>query len=205
METIALLLAAGNSQRFGEDKRFIGVPPLLSRTLVSLYSTFDRIVMVHKENDDLSSINIDNTKVILVSHDNTHDPSLGASIAKGIKAILSVDNPPVFCAVFLADMPFIRATTLTNLVRFTQDKYGESLEKTVICRPRFESQAGHPVIFSSALFEALSQLTGEEGAKSIIKQNNTHYYEFECDDLGVCTDIDTLAAAELHGLIKSTV
>ncbi|MCL9773754.1 nucleotidyltransferase family protein [Vibrio methylphosphonaticus] len=204
METIALLLAAGNSQRFGEDKRFIGSPPLLSKTLLSLYSTFDRVVLVHKDGDDLSSINIDYAKVTLVSHDNTHDPSLGASIARGIKTILSVDNPPDFCAIFLADMPFIHSMTLTNLVRFTEEKHTQSLTTTIICRPRFEGQSGHPVIFSRALFDALSRLTREEGAKSIIKQNHAHFYEFDCDDLGVCADIDTLEAAKLHGLLTSS-
>ncbi len=205
MDTVALLLAAGDGLRFGEDKRFIGVPPLLERTLHSLYSAFDRIVMVHKATDDLSRLQIDSSKVILVAHDKTSDASLGGSISKGIDRIINLETPPELCAIFLADMPFIQEETLINLIQFAEKKCLETSCKTTICRPKFENGIGHPVIFSSTLFSALSLLNQQDGAKAVIKLNKKNYYEFECTDSGVCIDIDTLDAAKRYGIFSSNV
>ena len=205
MDTVALLLAAGDGLRFGEDKRFIGAPPLLERTLHSLYSTFDRIIMVHKVTDDLSRVQIDKSKVMLVAHDKTLDASLGGTISKGIESLLSLENPPELCAVFLADMPFIQEETLINLIQFAEKKCLETSCKTVICRPKFETEIGHPVIFSSTLFSALSLLNQQEGAKTVIRRNKNNYYEFECTDSGVCIDIDTLEAANRYGIWGTNV
>lgn len=201
MEFCALLLAAGDSNRFGADKRFIGSPPLLEKTLHSLYSSYEYIVLIHKEGDDLSAIRVDREKVILLPHSKHEDSSLGASIAKGVAYLLESNINPKFCAIHLADMPFIRKKTIDELHQRCLRTRSTTQEGKCIVRPIFENAKGHPVIFSEHFFHSLNQLKNCDGAKDVIRQNPASYREILTLDQGVIQDVDTPDTACKLGLI----
>ena len=200
-EFCALLLAAGDSSRFGLDKRFVGSPPLLEQTLQSLYGVYQQIIVVHKHDDDLSSISINSDCVTLVPHNKREDDSLGASIAVGIDHILQSYLTPSFCAIFLADMPYINYSTIIELHNQCVSVQSSPSDKRCILRPAFNKTQGHPVIFSSHFFTLLSQLKACDGARNVIKQNESNYVEVPVSDKGVITDIDTLETAKKLGLV----
>jgi len=195
VEFCALLLAAGDSKRFGVDKRFVGTPPLLEQTLQSLYGLYTQIIVVHKHDDDMSSISFDSDCVTLLPHDKREDDSLGASIAVGLNHILQSELTPSFCAIFLADMPYINYSTIIEL--------HNQCDKRCILRPVFEKTHGHPVIFSRHFFTILSQLKACTGARNVIEQNIEHYLEVPVSDNGVIIDVDTLEAAKKLGLVAN--
>ncbi|MGF1741709.1 nucleotidyltransferase family protein [Vibrio profundum] len=201
MEFCALLLAAGDSNRFGADKRFIGSPPLLEKTLHSLYSSYEYIVLIHKEGDDLSALRVDREKVILLPHSKHEDSSLGASIAKGVAYLLESNINPKFCAIHLADMPFIRKKTIDELHQRCLRTRSTTQESQCIVRPIFENAKGHPVIFSEHFFYSLNQLKNCDGAKEVIRQNPASYREILTLDQGVIQDIDTPDTACKFGLV----
>lgn len=196
-----MLLAAGDSNRFGADKRFIGSPPLLEKTLHSLYSSYEYIVLIHKEGDELSAIQVDSEKVILLPHNKHEDSSLGASIAKGIAYLLESNISPKFCAIHLADMPFIKKRTIAELHQHCLRTRSSTQESKCIVRPIFESVKGHPVIFSEHFFYHLNQLKNCDGAKEVIRQNPESYRQVLTLDQGVTLDIDTPDTACKLGLI----
>ena len=62
-----------------------------------------------------------------------------------------------------------------------------------IAAPVYQGVRGHPVGISSAFRQQLEALSGDEGARSVLR-NNAHMIELiEVDDPGVCRDIDTPA------------
>jgi molybdenum cofactor cytidylyltransferase len=91
---------------------------------------------------------------------------MGHSIAYGVK------NHQLWQGwmIALADMPNINLELLTNLLEKIQEKPNE------IVRPAFihnkKVKPAHPVYFPQQYGYQLSQLTGDNGAKSIIKQQN---------------------------------
>jgi molybdenum cofactor cytidylyltransferase len=50
---------------------------------------------------------------------------------------------------------------------------------------------GHPVGFSSRLKDELLAVSGDEGARAVVRRNDRDVRVIECDDPGILRDIDT--------------
>lgn len=177
----ALVLAAGFSVRYGSDKRFSGSEPLILRSLKNIINSFDAIYLVHRDNDEelialLKALPIDLIKAP------SNNISLGTSISVGFEHINNTQIPYESCAVFLADMPFIKEETIHKLQSYQHSNN--------IVRPRFNKNSGHPVLFGNNFFDALTNIKGKDGASDIIKKNFNNLTTIEIDDSGVIEDID---------------
>ncbi len=106
-------------------------------------------------------------------------PGMGDSIAAAVRATAQAHG----WLIVLGDLPLIQATTLTALAK--------ALGSHDVVIPVFNGQRGHPVGFSSRCRESLLGLTGDKGASSVIKQFEAA--EIPVDDVGVVSDIDTVA------------
>jgi molybdenum cofactor cytidylyltransferase len=177
----ALVLAAGFSKRYGSDKRFSGSQPLILKTLKNIINSFDTIYLVHRNSDEkiielLKDLPIN---LIQASSDNI---CLGTSISIGFEHIKKTKINYDSCAIFLADMPFIKEETIHKL---------QSLQKNdLIIRPKFEKKPGHPVFFGSDFFDELINIKGKEGASCIIKKNSNNLKMINVQDKGILQDID---------------
>ena len=105
---------------------------------------------------------------------------MAASLKRGVAA-LSPETRGVF--VFLGDMPRIPVSVPLRLA--------EALEGAVVAAiPTFQGQRGHPVLLGAGLFASIAGLSGDEGARPIIKRLGARLAEVETDDDGVLFDID---------------
>ena len=179
----ALVLAAGFSKRFGSDKRFSGEEPLILRTLKNIIKTFDSIYLVHRNSDEKILTLFKDLPITLIQAP-LNDICLGTSISVGIEHIKNTKENYDACAIFLADMPFIKEETINKILSFEKNKG--------ILRPSFKKKAGHPVVFSNEFFDQLLLLKEQEGANSIIKNNLESLCLLELEDQGVLEDIDYL-------------
>lgn len=107
---------------------------------------------------------------------------MGDSIAAAVRATSQAHG----WLIVLGDLPLIQAATLQALARALHD------HDVVI--PTYQGQRGHPVGFSARCREALLSLTGDTGASSVVKFFGA--FEIPVDDVGVVSDIDTLADLE---------
>jgi len=189
-ETIAaLVLAAGQSRRFGSDKRLAELPgrgALLTATLVTLRPHFRDIRVVVGRDDDAAALGIPAGIVTLANPEPQR--GMGASLAFGVCALLRESRARAV-AVMLGDMPWVRDATFVALAQ----RAGEAL----IVRPTFQGEGGHPVVFGRQFWPALCQLDGDGGARHLLLDNPTACVEIVTADPGVLKDVDEPGALDL--------
>ena len=97
--------------------------------------------------------------------------------------ILGKETDLLGCAVALADMPWLRANTLTDLL--------EHAAPDRIIVPVFNGRRGHPVVFGAQFLPELAELGGDTGARALLARHGV--LEIECDDVGILRDVDVPA------------
>ena len=80
-------------------------------------------------------------------------------------------------------MPWIESATLRQLAA--------AAAASTIVLPRHAGQQGHPVMFGRDFWPALGQLSGDEGARSVVQANRGSCVVIELADAGVLLDVDT--------------
>ncbi len=105
-------------------------------------------------------------------------PGMGDSIACGVAATPDAHG----WLILPADLPLIQPHTLLAVA--------EALQQHAVVVPRYEGQQGHPVGFAPPCREALLQLTGDQGARSVVAQHTV--CSLDVDDEGCVFDVDTV-------------
>jgi molybdenum cofactor cytidylyltransferase len=126
--------------------------------------------------------------IITVANDN-HPPGMGDNLAVGARATLAARG----WVVALADMPWIGADTVRRVAMAVSE------DEHAIATPVFQGQRGHPVAFGTLYGAALSALTGDQGARELLRAHAGQVRAIEVDDAGVLADIDTPEDLAPHG------
>lgn len=119
---------------------------------------------------------------------------MGESIALGVNATSDADG----WLILPADLPLIQPASLQRVA--------QALAETDVVVPHCQQQQGHPVGFGRRYLTALLKLTGDRGAREIVRQARAEgrVQDLHLDDAGIVEDIDTLhdldAAARLLAL-----
>jgi len=185
----AIVLAAGSSRRFGDDKRksLLGSgKTILATSIENVASCFDEVLVVLRSGDhDFGS----------VLESSLSDPAItfycAPDSAKGMahslaNAIHQVKNWNA-AAILLGDMPFLKQETIGLLLT----SYSQSEGQQPIVIPTKDGTHGHPVIFHHRYFADIEKLEGDTGARAVIQANLDKVIEVPVDDEGIVRDIDT--------------
>lgn len=105
------------------------------------------------------------------------DQGMGATLTFGLRALPPADG----VLVALADMPFVRPSTLARLVWTFAAQGG-------IVAPVHGGRRGNPVVFDARHLPQLLQLHGDEGARGLLRTLPVH--EVHVPDEGVLRDVD---------------
>lgn len=180
---VGLVLAAGFSRRFGADKRRARLSSgqtLLAASLTLPCAQLAEVWVVLRPEDEAEALVVPACVRIVRSESAAH--GMGHSLASGIQAIEQQTQAHAV-AVFLGDMPWIKADSLGYLLALASPEH--------IVVPTFQGQPGHPVIFGRKFWPELQQLAGESGAKALLRQHAQRVRRFELNDPGILQDIDT--------------
>ncbi|MCE7762616.1 NTP transferase domain-containing protein [Pseudomonas putida] len=182
MSVVALVLAAGSGTRFGSDKRRATLADgrsLLAHSVVRARAVFDDVRVVLRAGEWGEDFGLPADCRIVVSPNAAS--GMGHSLAAGARSLR--DSPAEAVAILLGDMPWIESATLRQLAT--------AASASSIVLPRHAGQRGHPVIFGRDFWPALGQLSGDEGARAVVRAQRDCCVVVEVADAGVLRDVDT--------------
>ena len=185
----AIVLAGGAGVRFGGGKLTApwGDGALIDGALASAFAAPVRAVTVVIGADAgveaavrAYAEHAGQSPRLRVVHCPEHAEGMGATLRTGV-ASLPADAAGVF--VFLGDMPRVPVAVLPKLA----DAVAAGAPAAA---PTFEGQRGHPVLFARALFPGLLALTGDEGARAVLRSLGDRLALVESRNAGVLFDVD---------------
>jgi molybdenum cofactor cytidylyltransferase len=182
LNIVGLLLAAGSATRFGSDKLSHRLPhgvPMAVQAARHLHLEIPKIFAVVRPDTAALEIRLKEEGCQIVVCENAAE-GMGASLACAARAAGRAEG----YLVALADMPFVRRSSIAAV----RDALASG---AALAAPYFRARRGHPVGISGIFFEALIALKADEGAKSILKENQHRLLKVPVGDPGVIRDIDT--------------
>ncbi len=199
----AILLAGGSSKRFGADNKLLAPyrgKPLIYHTLDAMVAAnISRLMIVLGH--DAKELRI-RCEHYLDTQPTNHSPpvefvvnadfesGMGSSLKAGISTLLShtTDNESEHshaALVCLADMPNISTNTYNRLIAAMSDTaYAAFI-------PVYQGQRGNPVLLMPELFDLLLDVSGDVGARHLLRANDDIVSEVSVDDAGIVADYDT--------------
>lgn len=178
------MLAAGFSRRFGGIKlsaMLANGNTVLQQSSRLLQHTINDILVVTRPDllaaGVLRGTGFDDTSIVLCQD---AELGMGHSLACGVRALPAHWDA---CLVCLADMPFIKTSTLQQILsRAAPDR---------IVIPQHQQQNGHPICFGRDFFSELAKSQGDTGGREVIKRHPDNIEFIAVNDAGILQDIDT--------------
>lgn len=163
-----LILAAGASSRMrGADKLLQPVRrrPLLAHVACIALATGSPVLVTLPPDAPARDAALRGLPVHRVPVPDA-DQGMSRSLVRGIDALQGSAGPQDGLMILPADMPEFSTAALSDLIARFRD------EPDLIYRGgTVEGQPGHPAIFPRDLWPALQRVTGDEGGRSVLRQN----------------------------------
>lgn len=177
----AILLAAGESQRFGSPKMLHPLAdgtPMALRSVTNLAAAVDRIVaIVPPAAQELIELLTNSGLAIDIC--TLYSDGMGRSLARGVRACRDSKG----WLIALADMPFVLPTTIAAVAQALR-------AGAPIAAPTHDNRRGHPVGFGREYYAELAALSGDVGARDVVQRDAARIVLLPVDDPGIHRDID---------------
>jgi molybdenum cofactor cytidylyltransferase len=180
-QLVGILLAAGTSSRFGTNKLLHPLPDgsamVVSSARNLLQALPHTIAVVRPDEQEVAeALSIPGIQLV---ENSRADEGMSSSVAAGIQAAADAEG----WVIALADMPWVKPASIRVLVERLHQ--GAS-----IVVPKYQGRRGNPVGFASKWKDALSHLTGDQGARGLITTYADEVEPVSVDDQGVVRDVD---------------
>lgn len=183
-ETAILILAAGESRRMGRPKQTLPVgDQTLLQTVISecLTTKIGPVFLVTGAYQQEVQESIQPEEITTV-HNSDWKEGMGRSLARGVEEIAQLSHIDNILLV-LGDQYQLTADSLIKFI----DSFHSS-EKSIGISV-FAGGSGPPAIFSRHWFSQLMNLTGDEGARPLVKANQTEVLRISLPE--AAADLDT--------------
>lgn len=192
-DTAVIVLAAGLSTRFGQGNKLLslinGEPMIVHCSNIALRAGVSEVIVVTGHEAPLIEKTLKDLPVKVIRNA-TPEAGMGTSLAAGANAIRSL---PKIVIIMLGDMPLLKVETIQKLISNFTPETGHD-----IIVPVHDGRRGHPVLFSATYLPKLCALSGDTGARSILRDHPERVRAVNVDDPGTHYDIDT--ENDLNGL-----
>ncbi len=181
-----VILAAGESKRFGQPKQVLdwkGQPFVRAVARTALGAGLSPVVVVSGANAEQVESAVKDLNVRVIKNEDWKSGQ-GGSIGVGIKSFALHHSPKIGAAIFLlTDQPQVTTSILRALV----EKHAEGLFPIVA--PMVMDQRANPVLFDRMTFPDLMALEGDVGGRAIFHKHRVEYLPWHDDRL--LLDVDT--------------
>lgn len=182
----AVILAAGFGTRFDpsgrRNKLLHALPdgrPIIRATCENALAVVsDVIVVCHAFRSEMEAA-LSGLALMTVYCEDAPQ-GMGASIRCG----LGTPPPSEGWLMMLGDMPYVHSNTLLAVAQALHD------QDTLIARPFYRNQPGHPVGFRAELTPVLRQCDPRSGLRGVIQSHSATLRRLDLDDPGCISDID---------------
>ena len=175
-----IILAAGNSERFGSNKMLhvlVNGKSVIETVAEKYQAIFDQITVVVRSNEIIEHPLLGHKGVTILAAHNA-EQGLSQSLITGVQAHPDSDG----WLIALGDMPYLQSETIQRIV--------DAMAVDQIVAPLYNTQQGNPVGFGKNFLSQLLALKGDAGAKKLFAQFSKQFVEIPTDDEGVSLDID---------------
>jgi molybdenum cofactor cytidylyltransferase len=190
----AILLAAGSSRRFGADNKLLAEidgTPLVQRVGHALMNSgFERVIVVtgYQAEAIRNALHDLHGSIKHYVNNDAHSEGIGRSIAVGIATLPSTIDGALIAQ---GDMPDLDITLIAQLCRRFIDCGSDRIVVPWLDQGHDGGRQGNPVIWPRRLFSKLATLSGDEGAKRLIKTAGDAVERVVVHDGSAAIDIDT--------------
>jgi len=184
VNVVGILLAGGAATRFGSNKLLhplAGGTPIAIASCRNLHAALPRVIAVVRPGSDRLGELLRESGAEVTVCDRAGE-GMGTTLAHAVRA----SHDAAGWVVALADMPFIRAETIRRVA-------GRLAAGAALVAPRYAGERGHPVGFAARFGAALAALSGDAGARDLLRAESGALELLDCDDPGVVRDVDTPA------------
>jgi len=182
----AILLAAGQSKRLFNQNKLIKNykgKPLINHAVQSIIkSKIEKLIIVLGFEYLKVKKKINKNKKIKFVINHNYTRGIASSIKCGLKKI---SNKSYGFIIVQADMPEISKNILNKLYKEIKTN------KKEIFVPRKNNKIGNPIGFKLSMVNQLKKISGNRGAKFIIKRNKSKIKYIRTKSLGIFRDIDS--------------
>ena len=179
-----ILLAAGDSTRMGQPKALL---PFEEVTFID--SILNKLAEIHC--DPIISI-LGHSAELICQRTSVNafrcfqNPHPEYGMLSSLK--IAIEQLPLETMGFilaLVDHPLVKLDTYQQLIDMAKDNPAN------IVIPQYYGQKGHPVYFGRPFFESIRNLSLDQGARAVIRENETNVKYLPVEDEGILKDIDT--------------
>lgn len=186
--TAILIIAAGSSSRLGQPKQLLPYRAhFLLHYMVSecLAANLGAVFVVLGANKEQIAPRLATLDCSLL-YNPSWEQGMGTSIACGMAHLANMNYKGVF--VVLSDQVFFKKELLHQLIR------KQATTKAPLVISKYTEGMGPPAFFTASLFDELSQLEGDIGAKAVVKKYAKEFalIPFEKGHLDIDTKVDLI-------------
>jgi molybdenum cofactor cytidylyltransferase len=165
--TAIIILAAGSASRFGSVKQLLHFnnKTLLQHVVEEAVDAgAGSVIVVTGAYADKISESINNTHVEVMYNENWQE-GIASGIVAGVHKAITLNNDVEKVIIAVCDQPFVSSALFNQLYQ----KQVEGVEHIVASA--YADTIGTPALFTQKYFDTLLGLSGDEGAKKILKDN----------------------------------
>jgi molybdenum cofactor cytidylyltransferase len=181
----AILLAAGKSERMGQNKLLMPFDggTIIGRTLDNLIRSHagEIIVVLGAKAAEINTA-IGEREVVMVLNPN-YARGMSTSLQTGLSM---VSKRARFILVALGDQPLITTHTYDRLIEAAL-----ASDKGLIV-PAYQGRRGNPITFSAGYIPDIRRFTGDVGGRELLARYPADILEVPVEDPGVLANINTL-------------
>ena len=160
-----IILAAGNSNRMGKIKQLLEWEDktIIEKIIKLSLSLKTKDVFVVLGSNYKKIYDVINKYNITIIKNNSWENGIGSSISTGIKKVMGYYNSLDGILIILGDQPLISKKYLEKMIHVFFKK------KPDIVSSKYKKSFGVPAIFGNSIFQSLTNLNKDFGAKKLME------------------------------------